>query len=207
MRSAVLFTLSALIASACAKNIVITVGGNKTADENVFNPESVEAKIGDVLFFNFTGGNFSATQSTFAAPCVPAHLTNSTINGFDSGPRNTVNGTAITNMPVPVTTNDTIWYFDINTCAQGGVGVVNVNDSTLETLDGAKRNAIRLNGTDADSDSTNSSNSASASRSSTAPSSSQTSQNNTNNSGADRALFLGLTSVVPVLAALLVISV
>jgi hypothetical protein len=31
-----------------------------------------------------TYGNHSVTQSTFAAPCVPAHLTNVTMNGFET---------------------------------------------------------------------------------------------------------------------------
>ena len=76
------------------------------------------------------------TQSTFASPCIPAHDTNITINGFDSGFRDTVNGTAITNLVVPITDNSTIWFFDVNTCARGGVGGINVNDSSTETLDG-----------------------------------------------------------------------
>ena len=80
--------------------------------------------------------NHAATQSTFASPCIPAHDTNITINGFDSGFRDTVNGTAITNLVVPITDNSTIWFFDVNTCARGGVGGINVNDSSTETLDG-----------------------------------------------------------------------
>ena len=63
------------------------------------------------------------TQSTFASPCIPAHDTNITINGFDSGFRDTVNGMAITNLVVPITDNGTTWFFDVNTCqrARGGV--------------------------------------------------------------------------------------
>ena len=57
-------------------------------------------------------------------------------NSFDSGFRDTVNGTAITNLVVPITDNSTIWFFDVNTCARGGVGGINVNDSSTETLDG-----------------------------------------------------------------------
>ncbi|KAI0645159.1 hypothetical protein C8Q79DRAFT_927401 [Trametes meyenii] len=159
--SALALVLSAA-AVASAKQIVITVGGNTTDNATtVFQPAEVTANIGDVVFFNFTQGNHSAIQSTFASPCIPAHDTNATINGFDSGFRDTVNGTAITNLPVPVSSNATIWFFDAATCARGGVGGVNVNESSTETLDGFRRNAVRLNGT---------STSTSASLSATAPS-------------------------------------
>ena len=81
-------------------------------------------------------GNHTATQSEFASPCIPAHDTNITVNGFDSGFRDTVNGTAITTLEVPVTSNDTIRFYDVNTCALGGVGGSNVNESSLQTLAG-----------------------------------------------------------------------
>lgn len=86
-----------------------------------------------------TRGNHSVTQSTFAAPCVPAHDTNVTINGFDSSFRDAGNGTAITNLPVTITDPKTpIWFFDYNTCGLGGVGVINANGSSLETLEGCQ---------------------------------------------------------------------
>ena len=83
-----------------------------------------------------TQGNHSAIQSEFATPCIPAHDTNITVNGFNSGFRDAGNGTAITNLPVTISDNSTIWFYDANTCAQGGVGGINVNESSTETLDG-----------------------------------------------------------------------
>lgn len=84
-----------------------------------------------------TEGNHTAIQSTFSSPCIPAHITNQTINGFDSGFRNTDNGTAITTLTFTVTDpNTTVWFYDANTCAQGGVGGININESSTETLDG-----------------------------------------------------------------------
>ncbi|KAI0827999.1 hypothetical protein BC628DRAFT_1409507 [Trametes gibbosa] len=139
--------LSAVVA-ASAKQIVITVGANTTDNGTfTFTPASVNASIGDVVLFNFTEGNHTATQSTFASPCIPAHETNITINGFDSNFRPTNNGTAITNLPVTINSNDTIWFYDAATCAVGGVGGININESSTETLDGFRRNAVRLNGT------------------------------------------------------------
>lgn len=86
-----------------------------------------------------TQGNHTVTQSTFASPCIAAHETNSSINGFDSGFRDTVNGTAVTILSVPITAdiaNQTLWFFDYNTCGEGGVGGINPNQSSLETLAG-----------------------------------------------------------------------
>ncbi|KAI0669605.1 hypothetical protein C8Q78DRAFT_188429 [Trametes maxima] len=202
--------LALSVAVASAKQIVITVGGNTTNNAStVFQPAEVSANIGDVVFFNFTQGNHSAIQSTFASPCIPAHDTNATINGFDSGPRDTVNGTAITNLPVTVSSNDTIWFYDAATCAAGGVGGINVNESSTETLDGFRRNAIRLNGT-ATSNGTSNSNSTSASAplSATAPSrtGSGTAPARTSNAAAaaaaaamspERAVVRGLGTVLP----------
>ncbi|GLB37732.1 hypothetical protein LshimejAT787_0407830 [Lyophyllum shimeji] len=154
-------------AATYAKTIVITVGGNTTSDAtSVFQPNSVVAREGDVVLFNFTQGNHTATQSTFAAPCVRAHDSDITFNGFDSSFRNAGDGEAITTLPVTISdSNTTIWFFDFNTCAKGGVGAINVNTSSTETLDGFQRNAQRLNGTS--SSTSSSASSASRTRSAT----------------------------------------
>jgi len=150
----------ALIAASgfvAAKQIMIVVGGNTTEDATkVFQPASVRAKAGGVVYFNFTLGNHTAIRSTFGSPCIPAHDTNiSTENGCNSGFRNAGVGSAITSLPVVIDdVNTAIWFFDYNTCAQGGVGGININDSSLQTLDGFRRNAIRLNGSDPSSTST-----------------------------------------------------
>ncbi|TBU37455.1 hypothetical protein BD309DRAFT_974046 [Dichomitus squalens] len=192
--------LSAVAASS-AKQIVITVGGNTTNNAStVFQPAEVTANIGDVVFFNFTQGNHSAIQSEFASPCIPAHDTNITVNGFNSGPRDAGNGTAITNLPVTVTDNNTIWFYDANTCAEGGVGGINVNESSTETLDGFRRNAIRLNGT-----STSTSSSLSATRTGAGSSSTSTSSVSSKSSGAERPVALGFAAVVPMIAAALLL--
>jgi hypothetical protein len=85
-----------------------------------------------------TRGNHTVTQSTFTAPCTPIHETNVTINGFNSGYRPAGDEQAITNLIIPVTDSRTIWFFDSATCAQGGVGAVNINRSSSETYDGFK---------------------------------------------------------------------
>ncbi|KAI0002210.1 hypothetical protein BJV74DRAFT_817791 [Russula compacta] len=74
---------------ATAEVFVISVGSN---GPTTFVPQRVDAVIGDVVVFNFTSGNHTATR-TFSSPCIPAHETNITINGFDSGFRHTQPGT------------------------------------------------------------------------------------------------------------------
>ncbi|KAI0663949.1 hypothetical protein C8Q70DRAFT_1041757 [Cubamyces menziesii] len=188
--------LSALVA-ASAKQIVITVGDPDTPDNGttVFKPAEVQADIGDVVFFNFTQGNHSAIQSTFASPCIPAHDTNITINGFNSGFRPAGNGTAITNLPVTISTNDTIWFYDAATCAIGGVGGININDSSTETLAGFQRNAIRLNGTATSTSASSSATGTSASHTSSGTSPSKTATNNT--SSAEQVVVRAVSMVVP----------
>ncbi|KAI5117198.1 hypothetical protein M0805_004968 [Coniferiporia weirii] len=180
-----LFTLAlfAAIASlATARNIYIQVGGNMTAGDNTttFSPQRVAAVAGDIVFFNFSAGNHSATQSTFAVPCIPAHDTNITINGFDSGFRDTDNGTVVTIQSVPITPqneNTTFWFYDASpgACGSGAVGVINSNENGNETLAGFVRNAERLNGTDASDASSSASGSATGASGSASASSSATS--------------------------------
>ncbi|EAU91610.1 hypothetical protein CC1G_12089 [Coprinopsis cinerea okayama7 len=144
-----LYTLFSFALLVHARDIIITVGGNTTENPGaVFSPQSVTADLGDVVIFNFTQGNHTAIQALFGSPCIPAHEIDSTVNGFNSGFRDAGNFSAITQLSVPITDpNATLWFYDYNTCAEGGVGGINVNESSWETLDGFTRNAIRLNGT------------------------------------------------------------
>lgn len=143
-------------------------------------------------------------QAVFAAPCIPEHDHDATLNGFNSGPRPANNGTAVTTLEVPITDNSTaIWFYENSTCALGGVGGINVNESSTETLDGFARNAMRLNGTNATSSSIlPSSTGASGSASGSAPGASTT--GDTSNSAQRNALF-GALAAVPLAAIALVL--
>ncbi|KAF9529677.1 hypothetical protein CPB83DRAFT_247164 [Crepidotus variabilis] len=203
MRSLILFTAS-LLTSALSKTIVITVGGNTTSNAGaVFKPQSVVAAQGDVVYFNFTQGNHTAIQSDFASPCIPISQSNVTINGFNSGFRDAGNFTSVTPLMVPIDNpNKTIWFFDWNTCAKGGVGGVNVNGSGWETLDGFTRNALRLNGTSGSSTKPSSSHSAT----STGAQASQT-PSKAHVERASGVLVLGMSLVVPMLLGIGAVSV
>ncbi|KAJ6589835.1 hypothetical protein DFH09DRAFT_909398, partial [Mycena vulgaris] len=180
---------------------VITVSNNRTATNgtNVFTPQTVNASLFDTVFFNFTNGSHSATQSTFAVPCVPVHLTNSTINGFDTALRPAGNGTAVTNFQIVMTpdiVNSTLWFFDQATCGIGGVGVINAGNvtATWQPIDAFVRNAIRLNGTGATS--------TSAAPTSTGGSSSGTGSGNSSGSGSGSDTGAAPALRAPVLALL-----
>ncbi|KAJ3737510.1 fasciclin-like protein [Lentinula guzmanii] len=171
-------------AAGSSQTIIVTVSNSSSASNasSVFNPDQITAGLGDLVLFNFTQGNHTATQSAFFAPCEPVNFTNGT-NGFDSNfvvvPANfSLQDGAFPILAVPIlesNVNQTMWFYDVNTCAEGGVGVINLvaGDPATngETLDGFRRNAVRLNGTSTSSSSSHSSTSTSSSSSSTTSSS------------------------------------
>jgi len=189
--------------AAPAKTVVITVGGNTTANSSlVFQPEQVYANVGDTVYFNFTQGNHTAIQSLFATPCLPANYANNTINGFYSGFRPTNNGTAFSGLTVEITPdlqNTTLWFYDWTLCGKGGVGAINPNNSygSYQNFDAFLRNAERLNGSTA------------ATHSYTTPTQTGSSQptssssGNTSSSGASSQIqiFWSMAATLPLLAA------
>ena len=63
---------------------------------------------------------------------------NHTIFGFNSGAHDTLNGTSVQMYGVLIMDNSTIWFYDPVTCKDGGVGAININETTEQTLDGAR---------------------------------------------------------------------
>ncbi|KAF7296081.1 hypothetical protein MKEN_01423200 [Mycena kentingensis (nom. inval.)] len=132
--------------------VVVANNVSATNGSAVFTPHVVNASLGETVIFNFTNGTHSATQSTFASPCIPAHDTNVTINGFDTGLRPANNGTSVTDYRIimnPDIADTPLWFYDRATCGIGGVGVINVGNvtATWQPYDAFVRNAMRLNGT------------------------------------------------------------
>lgn len=83
-----------------------------------FSPEKVVAEAGDMIQFQFIGGNHTVTQSTFAAPCTPISMSNTGVQGFHSGfqPADASSAQGMTST-FSVLVNDTkpMWAY----CAQG----------------------------------------------------------------------------------------
>lgn len=75
--------LAALASLASAQQKVHVV---KVAVDNAltYEPSDLTAAVGDMVQFQFFGGNHTATQSTFDKPCQPVSQ-NSNITGFHSG--------------------------------------------------------------------------------------------------------------------------
>ncbi|KAG8894945.1 hypothetical protein FRB99_000887 [Tulasnella sp. 403] len=101
--------LAALVAAPIANAAVwnVTVGQGALT----FSPTTATPAVGDTLHFVFAGGNHTATQSTFAAPCAAMS------GGFNSGyqPVDTGGPTQPT-FDVQVNSTDPIWVY----CAQAG---------------------------------------------------------------------------------------
>lgn len=193
-----LFFFMALTGFSTAKDIVITVGVN---NDTVFDPQIINATVGDAVRFLFVAGNHSVTQGSFALPCIPIHEQNETINGFDSGLRLGTNGTGQTDFVIPIgAANDdsAIWLYDSfpGSCGLGHIAVINVNNSSPENFDAAVRNAERLNGTEA----TQSSSLGSIRPSSTSPSSSTASGGSNSGNGTGGKGNYGIQILVPIAA-------
>lgn len=86
MRFFSVFVLLAAIAPACAKTIVVNVGRDaKNALASVYTPNAVLANVGDIVQFQFRGGNHTITQSSFAEPCTQQFNTATNRAGVTSG--------------------------------------------------------------------------------------------------------------------------
>lgn len=61
---------------------VVRVGANAATK---FEPNRLSAQVGEMVQFQFAGGNHTIAQSTFDQPCVPISMVNPKVTGFYSG--------------------------------------------------------------------------------------------------------------------------
>ncbi|KAH8117615.1 Cupredoxin [Phellopilus nigrolimitatus] len=116
-----LTSLAAIPARAATFNV--TVGGPGVLR---YDPESVNANVGDTIIFTFKQKNHTVTQSSFGAPCAFSP------GGFDSGFR-PVADNATEGFPTSVLTvenTNPVWVYCKQTghCQQGMVFAVNPGD-------------------------------------------------------------------------------
>src|SRR5205807_1870892 len=120
----------------------VIVGGDAGL---LYTPEYVMAAVGDVVLFQFMKQNHSATQSTFAKPCVKM------AGGLDSGLTPNPNNTTVpapTFMVTVNTTSPTWWYCKQRTGTHCGKGMTfAINPSADKTFQQFKSMAIAQNGT------------------------------------------------------------
>ncbi|EEH33326.1 hypothetical protein PAAG_04376 [Paracoccidioides lutzii Pb01] len=90
------------------KEHFITVGGDAGL---IFEPDTINAAVGDMVIFNFMSQNHTVTQSTFTEPC--SRMAAGIDSGFMPNPNNSVNPAPT--MEFQVTMQEPVWMF----CSQG----------------------------------------------------------------------------------------
>ncbi|KAF2002743.1 hypothetical protein P154DRAFT_137243 [Amniculicola lignicola CBS 123094] len=130
----------------------VTVGGVKPAETGgvvgilQYQPESINAAVGDKVKFIFMQKNHTVTQSTFAEPCAKM------ANGMDSGFMPNPDGAAGVEWEMEVKTTEALWFYcKQKTGVHCGKGMVfAINPSTVKnTMSEFKQLAIQKNGTEA----------------------------------------------------------
>lgn len=129
-----ILSLGLLAPFATATVFDVTVGSS--TGTLAFNPETIDAVVGDQVVFHFEQKNHTATQSSFASPCSQKE------GGFSSG-FNPVAANVTGNFPTyTVTVNDTepIWVYCAQAagtaashCGQGMVFAVNCGPTGSNT--------------------------------------------------------------------------
>jgi plastocyanin len=97
-----------------AANFTVIVGASANGQPGlVFVPQQVTAATGDVVNFEFRGGNHTVTQSSFANPCAWQFNTATNQNGFNSGflPFNAASGQVSVYSLEVTDPNTPIWFF------------------------------------------------------------------------------------------------
>jgi plastocyanin len=132
-----------------AANITVFVGASRTGQPgNVFDPQTVTAQPGDVVNFEFRGGNHTVTQSSFANPCAWQFNTVTRQNGFNSGfiPFDaTTRQVSVFSLEV-TDPNTPIWFFCGRAphCTNGMFGAINpptTGDRTFAAFAASARTA------------------------------------------------------------------
>jgi plastocyanin len=128
----------------------VTVGADKKLK---FNPERVDAKVGDIISFTFMGGNHTVTQSSFADPCrrLKDPKTNE-VTGWTSDFQFV--GTSTDFKTVNITVKDTApaWYYcaqkaTASHCGAGMTFAVNSDEKGPRNNAAFQALAQKLNGT------------------------------------------------------------
>ncbi|TBU64921.1 hypothetical protein BD310DRAFT_972424 [Dichomitus squalens] len=143
--------------SSAAPNVIKVVVGGANG-ELTFSPSNVSASPNDIISFEFHQKNHTATQSSFAAPCLRLKdATTGNVIGLDSGFMPV--GANATEFPTyNVTVNDTapLWFYcrqhapdGSSHCGAGMVFAVNAVEDSPRNFTAFKALAGSLNGTNA----------------------------------------------------------
>ncbi|KAF2688296.1 Cupredoxin [Lentithecium fluviatile CBS 122367] len=110
-----------------------------------FTPDTINAKVGEDVVFQFFPKNHSVVQSDFASPCVAKE--GGIFSGFTF---NTTEGTADTTFTVTVSDEKPVWLYCSQNqpkphCAAGMVAVINPPAQGPNTLAAYKEAAAKTN--------------------------------------------------------------
>lgn len=132
--------IATFAAATSAANITVKVGENEAGDKGLFFfPQVITAVVGDLINFEFRGGNHTVTQSSFAVPCTQQLNTATNQPGFSSpfipydpnSPEIGVYTLEVTQTTAP------IWFFCGRPphCKGGMFGAINPPTSGERTFD------------------------------------------------------------------------
>jgi len=134
-------TIATLATAVLATNWLVDVGLNGGLN---YTPPTINAQPGDTIEFMFHPKNHSATQSSFASPCLTK------LGGVDTGFK-PVSANATVSPNVTITVNDTnpLWFYCMqsNHCEKGMVFAVNPPANETFAAFQAAAEAWPINGT------------------------------------------------------------
>jgi plastocyanin len=122
-----------------AANITVSVGASKNGTIGLrFDPQQITANKGDIVNFEFRGGNHTVTQSTFANPCAWQFNTATNKKGFNSGFLpfvNTSGQISVYSLEINDPTTP-IWFFcgRVPHCKSGMYGAINAPTTGNKTF-------------------------------------------------------------------------
>jgi plastocyanin len=134
---AVIATLAPCLVS--ATEITVIVGASKDGTVGLrFDPQEITAQQGDIVKFEFRGGNHTVTQSSFANPCAWQLNTVTNQTGFNSGflPYvNTSGQVSVFSLEIN-NPNTPIWFFCGRPphCKMGMYGAINAPTTGNKTF-------------------------------------------------------------------------
>lgn len=122
-----------------AANITVFVGASQNGTAGLrFDPQQITAQTGDVVNFQFRGGNHTVTQSSFANPCAWQFNTATNQNGFNSGfvPFNATSSQVGVYSLEITQTSSPIWFFCGRPphCHSGMYGAINAPTTGNKTF-------------------------------------------------------------------------
>jgi len=126
------FALAGLLGLVSAQSTRVTVVQVGVNGNLSYSPNNIRVNQGEMVQFQFMGGNHTATTSTFDQPCQPASMFNPNVTGFHSGFIPAAASAAMGQIATyTIMVNDTkpIWVYcsQGKHCEMGMVMVINEN--------------------------------------------------------------------------------